>query len=169
MELPTFEKLTKEEEELLEIDRKLNEERKELPYYLELPPVRDTIERYSDKYKSWSKPKNKSLTKVDTDLDFFPEELHVVKDPTKKITTKMAKGRIDLEKRMKELEEEEADHNKRQKAKDDIAEDEDLGIAEDAYDDEQEEEEGDYIHDYYGDEDDFGGGDDSDGGGGGDY
>jgi hypothetical protein len=124
MDLPQFKELSKDEEELLALDKKLKEELKELPYYLETPPVRDSeyykscigsslkapsnmyimacttcgistptttatttattittpainhhqhgntkaIERYSDKYKTWTKPKNKSLTTIDTGM-----------------------------------------------------------------------------------------------------
>ncbi|TPX60347.1 hypothetical protein CcCBS67573_g09013 [Chytriomyces confervae] len=184
---PVFKQLAENERELLDIDKAWMKEFKESPYHVEAPPVRDgsslycanlyryerfenlilklcpDIERYSDRFKSWSRPKTKSMTSVPTDLKYFPDELHQVKDPSKRPVTKTAKGGIDLEKRLKELENEE-DSNK--KAKTGGAIDEEEEVVEQDYDEENEEEEDDYVNDYYDDDHDGVGGDESDHGGG---
>ncbi|KAI8835272.1 DNA-directed RNA polymerase III, subunit Rpc31 [Chytriomyces cf. hyalinus JEL632] len=160
---PVFKQLAENERELLDIDKVWMKEFKESPYHVEAPPVRDDIERYSDRFKSWSRPKTKSMTSVPTDLKYFPDELHQVKDPSKRPVTKTAKGGIDLEKRLKELENEE-DSNK--KAKTGGAIDEEEEVVEQDYDEENEEEEDDYVNDYYDDDHDGVGGDESDHGGG---
>ncbi|KAI8612107.1 hypothetical protein BC830DRAFT_1138294 [Chytriomyces sp. MP71] len=109
MQFPAvFKELAPAERELLDTDKKWITAFKELPYHIEAPIVRDEIERYSDRFKSWLRPKNKSLTLIPTDLMFFPDELQQVKDPSKKPVSKTSKGGFDLEKRLRELEKEES-------------------------------------------------------------
>ncbi|KAI9352005.1 hypothetical protein BDR26DRAFT_319812 [Obelidium mucronatum] len=81
---PVFKKVLENESELLEIDKKWSADFKDSPFYLEPAPVRDDVERYSDRFKSWSRPKTKSLVTIPTDLKYFPDELHQVKDATKR-------------------------------------------------------------------------------------
>ncbi|KAJ3084027.1 hypothetical protein HDU99_004086 [Rhizoclosmatium hyalinum] len=136
---PVFKKLQDSEHLLLDIDKKWAADFKDSPYYLELPPVRD-------------------------DLKYFPEELHQVKDPSKKASVKMAKGGLDLDKRLKELEKEESSASKRQKTGG-IDDDEEQPETNE-YDEEDQEEEDDYVNDFYDDDHDGVGGDESDHGGG---
>ncbi|KAJ3295909.1 hypothetical protein BCR33DRAFT_717972 [Rhizoclosmatium globosum] len=161
---PVFKKLQDSEHLLLDIDKKWAADFKDSPYYLELPPVRDDVERYSDRFKSWSRPKTKSMFSIPTDLKYFPEELHQVKDPSKKASVKMAKGGLDLDKRLKELEKEESSASKRQKTGG-IDDDEEQPETNE-YDEEDQEEEDDYVNDFYDDDHDGVGGDESDHGGG---
>ncbi|KAI7862335.1 DNA-directed RNA polymerase III, subunit Rpc31 [Spinellus fusiger] len=51
-------------------------------YYLKLPEPKPDIERYSDKYKK-TPVKRKTLREIETDFDFFSEELHATLDSTK--------------------------------------------------------------------------------------
>ncbi|KAJ3126511.1 hypothetical protein HK100_010214 [Physocladia obscura] len=158
---PIFKKVTDDERHLLDIDKKWMSQFKDSPFHLEIPPVRDDIERYSDKFKSWARPKNKSLISVKTDLKYFPDELHQVKDPSKKPSTgsaKPAKGDVNLEKVLRDAEKDEQTQNKRAKIGD-SEEDEEI----DPHDyDEEDEEDDDYVNNYYEDDDDGAGGDDSD-------
>ncbi|KAJ3066113.1 hypothetical protein HDU98_010556 [Podochytrium sp. JEL0797] len=137
---PVFKALLPEERELLDFDKKFLLAFKDSPYYLEDPPVRD-------------------------DLKYFPDELAQVKDPAKKITAKTAKGGLDLDKRLKELEKEESGQAKRVKT-DGAVDEDDLEPETNEYDEEEQEEEDDYQIDHYDDDHDGVGGDDSDHGGG---
>lgn len=51
------------------------------PFHFVPPPPAPDIERYSDKYKQ--KKEKRGLNDISTDLDFFPEELQSILDPTK--------------------------------------------------------------------------------------
>ncbi|KAL0095579.1 DNA-directed RNA polymerase III, subunit Rpc31 [Phycomyces blakesleeanus] len=54
----------------------------ESAYHLVPPPPKPDIERYSDKYKK-ATVRRKTLREIDTDFDFFPEELQSVIDSSK--------------------------------------------------------------------------------------
>ncbi|KND03040.1 uncharacterized protein SPPG_02109 [Spizellomyces punctatus DAOM BR117] len=130
---------------------------RELPYYLDVPPPKPDIERYSDRFRKRTKEANKSLTGVPTDLAFFPEELHGVKDPSKsKTSAKLVKKDIDL-KALDALEKEEASA----KGNADV-DDDDEALPEEEYDEEMYEEENDYLVDHYDEDVDVFGGDASD-------
>ncbi|KAJ3043144.1 hypothetical protein HDV00_005760 [Rhizophlyctis rosea] len=104
-----FRELSQYEEELFEIANDYKKKVKDLPYYLELPPPKPDIERYSDRFKNnRERSKLKSLVNVPANLAFFPQELHSVKDPSKRTMSKKVKGGLDL-KRLEALEREEAD------------------------------------------------------------
>ncbi|RCH85837.1 hypothetical protein CU098_005486 [Rhizopus stolonifer] len=66
---------------------------KDSPFHLTTPPPPPDIERYSDKYKIVAQ--KRSLREIETNFDFFPEELHVVLDP--KRTKKKQKQRSAME------------------------------------------------------------------------
>ncbi|KAG2208465.1 DNA-directed RNA polymerase III, subunit Rpc31 [Mucor mucedo] len=55
---------------------------KDSPFHLTAPPPPPDIERYSDKYKVVA-PK-RSLREIETNLDFFPDELQVLLDPKRR-------------------------------------------------------------------------------------
>ncbi|KAI9355378.1 DNA-directed RNA polymerase III subunit Rpc31-domain-containing protein [Zopfochytrium polystomum] len=160
--LPAFRPVSDEEKEMLDFNSQFLDSIKESPFYLEAPIVRDDVERYSDRYKSWLRPKTKSLHTVNVDLKYFPEELHQVHDPSRKPGNKSTKGAVDLEKRFKELEKEEQDESKKKKTGEIVVEEEDAAQDE-PYDEEEEEEIDDYALEREVDDDDLGIGDDSDG------
>ncbi|KAJ3349128.1 hypothetical protein HDU83_000749 [Entophlyctis luteolus] len=138
MPLPAvFRRLTDSEKDALAFDKAWLADLKDSPYNLENPPVRD-------------------------DLKYFPDELHQVKDPSKKPGgPRTVKGEISLD-RIKEIEKEEQNQGKRTKNEIGLDEDgEELQNAED-YDEEGEEEADDYVNEYYDDDYDGVGGDDSD-------
>ncbi|KAI9493656.1 DNA-directed RNA polymerase III, subunit Rpc31 [Zychaea mexicana] len=60
------------------------------PFYLVPPPPPPDIERYSDKYKK--RKVKQSLRDIRTDMDFFPDELQSILDPSKRKKRKMANG-----------------------------------------------------------------------------
>ncbi|KAJ3298414.1 hypothetical protein HK104_010744 [Borealophlyctis nickersoniae] len=162
-----FREVSGEEDEMVETHKRFVEKLKESPYYLELPPPKPDIERYSDKFKrSRARALQKSLTTIPTDLSFFPDELHSVKDTSKvKLGHKMFKKEVDL-KALDALAKEEAEGGKGKKMEGDAEDDEDAPLEEE-YDEEMEEEDNDYVFNYS--DEDYeggGGGGDSDGDGG---
>ncbi|KAJ3329451.1 hypothetical protein HDU76_007886 [Blyttiomyces sp. JEL0837] len=144
VDLPHFRELTEKEEQVLAIDKKFMEELKESPFHLDVVVQKDDIERYSDKYKTGSKPSKNLL-------------MHVP------IAAKTAKGSLDLEKRLKQLEDDEKKTDQSKKGSGLVAMDDEEEEVRDVYDEENEEEADDYLNDFYADDDE--GGDDSDGGG----
>ncbi|KAJ3007915.1 hypothetical protein HKX48_008872 [Thoreauomyces humboldtii] len=138
-----FEALKQDEQTMLDSWKIFVEEIKDLPYYIDVPVPKPDIVRYSDRFARQSKSVKKALANVPTDLQFFPDELHGVKDPAKSRTgTKLATRNFDL-KRLDALGKDGDD-----KASDDDEEEEDLVV----YDDEEEEEENDYLVDHWDDE-----------------
>ncbi|KAI8058452.1 DNA-directed RNA polymerase III, subunit Rpc31 [Syncephalis plumigaleata] len=81
--LPIPRKLTSEEEAILQQQDKLMEVLRNSAFYLTVPPPSKDIERYSDKYLTTNQHRPKLRT-ILTDLNFFPDELHRILDPTKK-------------------------------------------------------------------------------------
>lgn len=59
---------------------------KDSPFHLTAPPPPPDIERYSDKYKVVATRRN--LREIETNLDFFPDELQTILDPKRKKKTK---------------------------------------------------------------------------------
>ncbi|CEP18891.1 hypothetical protein [Parasitella parasitica] len=66
---------------------------KDSPFHLTAPPPPPDIERYSDKYKVIA-PK-RSLRDIETNLDFFPEELQTVIDPKRGKKKQKSRAAID--------------------------------------------------------------------------
>ncbi|KAH9257532.1 hypothetical protein BASA81_004294 [Batrachochytrium salamandrivorans] len=163
-DLPPFREYIESENEMYAVHSQLIETMKSSPFYLEKVAVKKDIERYSDKY-STTKPVSRQLHRIATDLAFFPEELHSVKDATKKIVApKLVLKDLDL-KRLDHLERVEAAQSKKSGSGDAMGVDEDEVLAEeDEYDEDVEEDDNDYLIDYYEDDLDVLGGDGSDGG-----
>ncbi|KAI9009304.1 DNA-directed RNA polymerase III, subunit Rpc31 [Phycomyces nitens] len=142
----------------------------ESAYHLVPPPPKPDIERYSDKYKL-ATVRKKTLREIDTDFDFFPEELQSVIDPSKaKKKRKVQKvddnfnldDIINAEEKDKDGEDDQGKEEKEGDAASDLEIDEE-GEEEELVDD------NDYAQNYFdnGEDEDF---DDDDGdGGAGDY
>ncbi|KAJ3219746.1 hypothetical protein HDU67_009558 [Dinochytrium kinnereticum] len=159
-EMPPFRPYTHHERQMLELDEDFIRDIKESPYYLSIPQKKYDIARYTDKYKTDPALSAKRIRDLPCDdLKFFPDELHYIHDPSKKQTTRLIKSDINLDKRLKELEKEEAEKKTSSKDMDDDEE----ALNDDGYDEEEQEEEDDYQINFY-DEDDEGGDDDDDGG-----
>ncbi|KAI9476116.1 MAG: DNA-directed RNA polymerase III, subunit Rpc31 [Benjaminiella poitrasii] len=133
---------------------------KESPFHLTpLPPPPD-IERYSDKYKV--KVQKRSLKDIETNLDFFPEELQTILDPKRK---KKQKARtVDAFGEIQALLDAEAKDDEDENDEDKEKEEE--GENEEEYEDEEELiDDNDYAETYFdngeGDDDDDGDGEDA--------
>ncbi|KAJ8324811.1 hypothetical protein O5D80_007037 [Batrachochytrium dendrobatidis] len=175
---------------MFDIYSKFIETMKSSPFFLEKPVVKKDLERYSDKYTA-VKPISRMLHRTATDLTFFPEELHSVKDTTKKMgkwsflflcilctnsiqlvskhmynilaMPKLVSKDLDL-KHLETLELAEAAQSKKEGG-DAIGVNEDETLPEDEeYDEDIEEDDNDYLIDYYEDDLDVLGGDGSEGG-----
>ncbi|KAJ1557830.1 hypothetical protein HK405_015074, partial [Cladochytrium tenue] len=115
--LPEFRPASERETWMLDFDRRMMSQMRDSAFYLQAAPVRDDVERYTDKFKSWQKPKTKSLTSVEVDLALFPDELHQVSDPSRRPgAAKASTGGVDFNKLLKTLEEQENDQSKKGKA-----------------------------------------------------
>ncbi|KAJ3051372.1 hypothetical protein HK097_007649 [Rhizophlyctis rosea] len=150
-----------DEDELLKISKQYLDKVQSLPYYIELPEPKRDVERYSDRFKNKraERRKLKSLTKIPANLAFFPEELHSVKDPSKRVAAKKVKKDVDFN-RLAALEKAEA--NGEIGAPQQAEEDEDAeGEREEDYDEYDDDEENDYGEDHW-DEDKDAIGDDDD-------
>ncbi|KAI7903231.1 DNA-directed RNA polymerase III, subunit Rpc31 [Cokeromyces recurvatus] len=132
---------------------------KESPFHLTPAPPPPDIERYSDKYKV--QVEKRSLRDIETNLDFFPEELQTILDPRQqKARTAIDEyGQIQalLDAEVKD-DEEDNDENKEKE--------EEEGENEEEYEDEEELfDENDYVETYFdngeGDDDDDGDGEDA--------
>ncbi|TPX61286.1 hypothetical protein PhCBS80983_g01226 [Powellomyces hirtus] len=154
-----FTPLTEEEQRTVDDWKIFTESLRELPYYIDVPPPKPDIERYSDRFRKQIKNKGKSFTLVPTHLSFFPDELHGVKDLSKsKIGTKLARRDIDL-KALDALAKEESGAKATNA---NGADDDDDPLPEEEYDEEMDEEENDYLIDHYDEDYDDLGGDASD-------
>ncbi|OAJ40264.1 hypothetical protein BDEG_24019 [Batrachochytrium dendrobatidis JEL423] len=162
-DLPPFKEPTELENQMFDIYSKFIETMKSSPFFLEKPVVKKDLERYSDKYTA-AKPISRMLHRTATDLTFFPEELHSVKDTTKKMAMpKLVSKDLDL-KHLETLELAEAAQSKKEGG-DAIGVNEDETLPEDEeYDEDIEEDDNDYLIDYYEDDLDVLGGDGSEGG-----
>ena len=129
---------------------------KESVYYQQQVTQVADVERYSDRFKSAVAAK-RSLATVTTDLAFFPDELHSVKD-AKKIRTnpRIVTKDLDLDALERLAKQEE-------KQGPETLQDEQVS-PEASYEEELEEDDNDYLIDYYEDDMDAFGGDNSDGG-----
>ncbi|KAI8821772.1 DNA-directed RNA polymerase III, subunit Rpc31 [Fimicolochytrium jonesii] len=153
-----FTEMSKDEERLMEGWKLFMDTCKDLPYYIDVAPPKQDIERYSDRFKKPQKAGRKTFATVPTDLSFFPDELHSVKDASKAPrAAKLVKKDIDLSK-LDALEKEEGAGGKVQAAGEDDDDDE---LPAEEIDEDLEEDDNDYIIDHYDDEY-----DDLDGGGG---
>ncbi|KAF1806626.1 DNA-directed RNA polymerase III, subunit Rpc31 [Mucor lusitanicus] len=131
---------------------------KDSPYHLTAPPPPPDIERYSDKYKVIAE--KRSLRDIETNLDFFPEELQAVIDPKRGKKKQKSRAVVDeygqiealLNAESKEGEEEEEDGEKK--------DDEDAENEEEYEDEEELVDDNDYAENYF----DNGEGDDDDDG-----
>ncbi|OBZ86063.1 hypothetical protein A0J61_05889 [Choanephora cucurbitarum] len=79
MDVPIPRKPTSNEIQQWKLRREYLTMVKDSPYHLTTPPPPPDIERYSDRYKVVAA--KRSLREIETNFDFFPEELHVVLDP----------------------------------------------------------------------------------------
>ncbi|KAI8814558.1 DNA-directed RNA polymerase III, subunit Rpc31 [Cladochytrium replicatum] len=154
-DVPHFPKPSNAEEDVVHFFREFLKEQRDLPYYLDPPPPRKDIDRYSDQYKR--KMAHKSLTNCPADLEYFPSELHSVKDPSKRAVSKVTKRKMQMN-----WDDLEKDEGKALQKTDELEvnEDEDIEAAEEDDDDD----EGDYGVDYYDEDQDLIDGDGSDGG-----
>ncbi|KAL2913438.1 hypothetical protein HK105_207050 [Polyrhizophydium stewartii] len=157
-DLPVFKEPTEQENDMYESHTKFLETIRSSPFYLELPVPKDPIERYSDRFKLPTKPLNRPLQKVHNDLAFFPDELHSVKDVSKKIVQKLVNRDIDL-RQFDTLELAEAQQSKKDGADTIAVEEGDENAVEEEYEEENEEDDNDYLIDYYEDDLDLVGGD----------
>ncbi|KAI8379491.1 DNA-directed RNA polymerase III, subunit Rpc31 [Radiomyces spectabilis] len=82
MDVPIPRKSTATEETQWKLRKEYLTLIKNSPFHIQRPPPPPDIERYSDKYKS-TETKKRSLRDISTDLDFFPEELMSIIDPSK--------------------------------------------------------------------------------------
>ncbi|KAL7311988.1 hypothetical protein PS15m_007798 [Mucor circinelloides] len=131
---------------------------KDSPYHLTAPPPPPDIERYSDKYKVIAE--KRSLKDIETNLDFFPEELQAVIDPKRGKKKQKSRAVVDdygqiealLNAEGKDGEEEDEDGEKK--------EDEDAENEEEYEDEEELVDDNDYAENYF----DNGEGDDDDDG-----
>ncbi|CEG81907.1 hypothetical protein RMATCC62417_16049 [Rhizopus microsporus] len=79
MDVPIPRKPTSTESHQWKLRKEYLEMVKSSPFYLTVPPPPPDIERYSDRYKV--QETKRSLREIETDLDFFPEELQTVLEP----------------------------------------------------------------------------------------
>ncbi|KAG1048442.1 hypothetical protein G6F43_009169 [Rhizopus delemar] len=79
MDVPIPRKPTSNESHQWRLRKEYLEMVKSSPFYLTAPPPPPDIERYSDKYKV--QETKKTLREIETDLDFFPEELQNILEP----------------------------------------------------------------------------------------
>ncbi|KAI8853119.1 DNA-directed RNA polymerase III, subunit Rpc31 [Chytridium lagenaria] len=163
LELPPFLKCTAEEKKMLDLDKDFVEKIKESPYHITIIAKKHDIERYADRYIKKPITSAQRATEIPCDnLKFFPEELHYIHDPSKKLGARTVRTEELINKRLKQLEKEEAEGGGKAKENDD----DDEVTAGNEYDEEEEEEEDDYQENFYEENDDEG---ESDDGGGGDY
>ncbi|KAI8150061.1 DNA-directed RNA polymerase III, subunit Rpc31 [Fennellomyces sp. T-0311] len=140
------------------------------PFYLVPPPPPPDVERYSDRYKK--RKTVQSLRDIRTDMDFFPDELQSILDPSKRKKRRgVANGADDAFSQLKALMELEGKDSGDGKEGEDGEKKE--GENEEEYEVDYEDEEdlvddNDYAQNYFdnGEGDDV---DDDDGDGGGDY
>ncbi|KAI9595159.1 DNA-directed RNA polymerase III, subunit Rpc31 [Syncephalis fuscata] len=162
--LPIPRKLTTEEEAILQQQDELLETIRQSAFYITVPLPSKDIERYSDKYLTLGNQRAK-LRSIQTDLDFFPEELHRVLDPSKKGNTQR-KVEMDLAATFERIEQQakdgdqddDADEGEREGADRPDDDGEDDGVVDAEYEDEDD----DYAQQYFDNGEGDEGGDDDD-------
>ncbi|KAJ3134082.1 hypothetical protein HDU90_005430 [Geranomyces variabilis] len=165
-----FTPLSPAEQQAVDDRNAFTESLKDLPYYIDIPPPKPDIERYSDRFrkrKPNKKNNNNTFALVPTSLSFFPDELHSVKDASSKqhATTKLVRRDINLETlgaRAAMLDEEGRVVKTRGAPGEGGDDDDDDPLPEEEYDEEMDEEENDYLIDHYDEDYDDLGGDASD-------
>ncbi|KAG4095159.1 hypothetical protein H8356DRAFT_1427322 [Neocallimastix lanati (nom. inval.)] len=151
-EMPPPPEINNEEEQFLDMCRDFQQRLKDSVYYLDEDESTTFFHQYSDRFRK--KKLTKDIKTIPAEnLSLFPEELHKIKDPTKRIVRKKIKKDI-TSKLFDALEKEEDKENKPDVNKLMVDEDDTIenNIVED---DEEDEEENDYIEDHYAEEDDI--------------
>lgn len=151
-EMPPPPEINDEEDEFLDMYRDFQQKLKDSVYYLDENKTTTMFHQYSDRFRK--KKITKDIKTIPADnLALFPEELHKIKDPNKRITKKKIKKDI-TSKLFDVLEKEESKENKPDINK--LMVDEEDNLENDIpEDDEEDEEENDYIEDHYAEEDDI--------------
>jgi len=150
--MPPPPEINNEEEQFLDMCRDFQQRLKDSVYYLDEDESTTFFHQYSDRFRK--KKLTKDIKTIPAEnLSLFPEELHKIKDPTKRIVRKKIKKDI-TSKLFDALEKEEDKENKPDVNKLMVDEDDTIenNIVED---DEEDEEENDYIEDHYAEEDDI--------------
>ncbi|OZJ02996.1 hypothetical protein BZG36_03130 [Bifiguratus adelaidae] len=97
VDLPLLQKPAFYEEEQIKAMHQYKSKLKEYPFYVKTVPKRKDLERYSDRYKMDPNAERPTLKQLKTDLAFFPEELHSVIDPKKKVKVRRTSKAIDFD------------------------------------------------------------------------
>lgn len=156
--LPPFEHLTGKEEVAFEAWETLTYGMTESPYYLQEPKKKSDIARFTDQYILNSDLDRKSLSTTPAiNLEFLPEELHQVKDGSKKkVSKRYVKKELDVDRiEMLARQAEPDDDEDKAGTPDDIDDEDEIN-----FEDMEDEDDGDdYAEDYTGEDYDAAGGD----------
>ncbi|ORX82596.1 hypothetical protein BCR32DRAFT_326781 [Anaeromyces robustus] len=151
-EMPPPPEITKEEEEFLDMYRDFQQKLKDSVYYLDEDKSTTFFHQYSDRFRKKKIVKDIKTIPADN-LLLFPEELHKIKDPTKRIVKKKFKNEITS--KLFDAFEKEEDKETKSNNVNKLMVDEEDNENEVIEDDEDDEEENDYIEDHYAEEDDI--------------